>query len=103
METKYSTNIVNPNDPYELNAFYKERIDLLLNSVNGELISILDISYKQNLGKEFRYFFDGKAFIMVYRVFYIDKRAYMFGVATTPEYDKNKSMVNFLDSFNIQS
>lgn len=102
METKYPTNVIKPNDTYGLNTFYKKSIDGSLNSVNGELISINDIYYNDNLGKEYRcYFSEGKA-LMVYRIFYIDNRLYSFGVITTPDNDKNKMMNKFLDSFKIQ-
>jgi hypothetical protein len=102
METKYPTNVINPNDTYGLNIFYKKSIDGSLNSVNGELISIIDIYYNENLGKEFRcYFSEGKA-LMVYRLFYIDNRLYSYGVITTPDNDKNNAMNIFLESFKIQ-
>lgn len=102
METKYPTNVIKSNDTYGLNNFYKKSIDGSLNSVNGELISINDIYYNDNLGKEFRcYFSEGKG-LMVYRIYYINNRLYSFGVMTTPDNDKNKMMNKFLDSFKIQ-
>lgn len=102
METKYPTNVIKPNNTYGLNTFYKKSIDGSLNSVNGELISIIDIYYNENLGKEYRcYFSEGKA-LMVYRIFYIDNRLYSYGVITTPDNDKNKTMNKFLESFKIQ-
>lgn len=102
METKYPTNVIKSNDTYGLNNFYKKSIDGSLNSVNGELISINDIYYNDNLGKEYRcYFSEGKA-LMVYRIYYINNRLYSFGVMTTPDNDKNKMMNKFLDSFKIQ-
>jgi hypothetical protein len=102
METKYPTNVITPNNTYELNIFYKKSIDGSLNSVNGELISIKDIYYNNNLGKEYRFYFsEGKA-IMVYRIFYIDNRLYSFGVITKPDNDKNEMMNKFFDSFKIQ-
>lgn len=102
METTYPENVVKPNDTYELNVFYKNAIDRSLNSVDGELISIQDIYYKQYLGKEFRcYFANGEA-LMVYRIFYIDHSVYTFGVATIPKNDKNKEMKSFFESFKVK-
>lgn len=101
METKYPTNVIMPTDAYGLNAFYKNSIDGSLNSVNGELISIVDIYYNENLGKEYRCYFSEGKFLMVYRIFYIDYRLYSFGVITTPDNDKNKTMIKFLESFKI--
>lgn len=102
METKYPESVCNQNDSYALNSFYKKSIDGSLNSVNGELISITDISYENKPGKEFKcYFSEGKA-IMVYRIFYIDDKLYSFGVITAPEKDNNKKMKSFLNSFNLK-
>jgi hypothetical protein len=101
METKYSSSVVDVDNTYELNTFYKKSIDGSLNSVNGDLISINDIYFKEHLGKEFRCYFSGGEALMVYRVFYINDRLYSVGVITTPDNDKNKKMTNFLDSFKI--
>ena len=101
-ETKYPISVLSANNTYELNSFYKKSIDRSLNSVNGELISIHDIYYEKNLGKEYRSYFSGGTALMIYRLFYIDERLYSFGVITTPDNDNNKNMINFLDSFKIQ-
>lgn len=101
-QTKYPTTVVNQGNNYELNNYYKKSIDGSLKSVNGELISIKDISYDGKLGKEFRCYYAKGANLMVYRLFYIDDYLYSFGVITTPDKDNNKAMVKFLDSFQIK-
>jgi hypothetical protein len=101
METKYPSGVVDMGDTGALNSFYKKAIDGSLNSVNGELISINDVYYKDKLGKEYRcYFSEGKA-LMVYRYFLIDDNFYSLGVITLPEKDNNKGMTKFFDSFGI--
>lgn len=101
LETKYPTKIIDQNDTYSLNTFYKNSIDGSLNSVSGQLISINDIYHNGKLGKEFRcYFSEGKA-LMVYRLFYINESFYTFGVITLPNKDKNKAMNKFFESFKI--
>jgi hypothetical protein len=102
METKYPSGVVDPGDTDALNGLYEKAIDGSINSVNGELISIDDIYYKDNLGKEYRcYFSEGNA-LMVYRYFFIDDSFYSFGVITLPERDKNEGMTAFFDSFGIK-
>ena len=54
METKYPSGIVDTGDPVALNSLYKKAIDGSLNSVNGDLISINDVYYKDHPGKEYR-------------------------------------------------
>ena len=101
METKYPSGVVDTGDTGALNSFYKKAIDGSLNSVNGELISINDVYYKDKLGKEYRcYFSEGKT-LMVYRYFLIDDNFYSFGVITLPDKDNNKGMTKFFDSFGI--
>lgn len=102
METEYSMNVVDTNNPYELNIFYKKSIDGALNSANGELISIQDIYYKGNPGKEYRFYYSEGMNLIVCRSFYINNRLYFIGVITTPNNDKNKKMTDFLDSFKIK-
>ena len=101
METKYPSGVVDTGDTGALNSFYKKAIDGSLNSVNGELISINDVYYKDKPGKEYRcYFSEGKT-LMVYRYFLINDNFYSFGVITLPEKDNNKGMTKFFDSFGI--
>jgi len=102
METKYPESVCDQNDSYALNAFYKKSIDGSLNSVNGELISITDISYGNKPGKEFKCYYSQGKTIMVYRIFYIDDKLYSFGVITKTENDNNKKMKNFLNSFKLK-
>jgi len=100
-ETKYPEKIIDKNDPYALNTLYANSINQSLSSVSGTIISIADIDYNGNPGKEFRcYYLEGKA-IMVYRLFYIDETLYNFGVITLPENEKNKAMNKFFQSFQI--
>jgi hypothetical protein len=101
LETKYQEKIIDKNDTYALNVFYANSINNALNSVGGTIISIHDIYYNENPGKEFRcYYSEGKA-IMVYRLFYIDEILYNLGVMTLPENDKNKAMNKYFQSFKI--
>jgi hypothetical protein len=101
METKYPSGIVDTGDPVALNSLYKKAIDGSLNSVNGDLISINDVYYKDHPGKEYRcYFSEGNA-LMVYRYYFIDDNFYSLGVITLPEKDNNKGMTGFFDSFGI--
>jgi len=102
METRYDNVIIDVKDPVALNGFYKKSIEGSLKAVNGDLISISDIAFKGNPGKEYRsYLSEGKA-MMIYRVFLIDNRMYTFGVITGPDKDKNKGMSRFFDSFKIK-
>ena len=102
METKYPPNVIDQNNTYELNGFYKKSIDASLNATNGELISINDIYYKGNLGKEYKsYLAEGKV-LSVYRCYFIHDSFYIMGVMTSPEKDKNKEMKNFFESFKIR-
>lgn len=101
LETKYPIKVIDQDDTYSLNTFYKNSIDGSLNSVSGQLISINDIYYNGKLGKEFRcYFSEGKA-LMVYRLFYINESFYTYGIITLPNKDKNKAMNKFFGSFKI--
>lgn len=103
METKYPKNIIDINNTYELNGFYKESIDGSLHAVNGELISINDIYYDGHLGKEYScYFSEGKA-LMVYHLFFIDNNLYNFGVITSSSKTQNKGMKKFFKSFKIKN
>ncbi len=102
METKYPSSIVDPNDTYKLNLFYIQNINSSLKSANGELISINDIYYKGKLGKEFRCYISEGIAKMVYRIFYYNERAYIYGVITPSDMDNNKEMKKFFDSFNIE-
>jgi len=100
-ETKYPETIIDKNDTYALNTLYANSINQSLSSVGGTIISITDIDYNGNPGKEFRcYYSQGKA-IMVYRLFYIDETLYNFGVMTLPEKEKNKAMNKFFESFKV--
>ncbi len=102
METKYPKGVVDPGDKDALNSFYEKAIDGSLNSVNGELISISDIYYKDKPGKEYRCSFSEGNALIVYRYFLIDDNFYSLGVITLPEKDKNKGMKKFFDSFGIK-
>jgi hypothetical protein len=101
LQTKYPTRVVNQDNIYELNKFYKKCIDNSLQSVNGELISINDVFYNNILGKEYKCYFSKGEFLMVYRVFYIDEFLYSLGVITYPNKDNNKKMSDFFNSFRI--
>jgi len=101
LQTKYPTKVVNQDEIYELNKFYKKCIDNSLQSVNGELISINDVFYKNRLGKEYKCYFSKGEFLMVYRVFYIDEYLYSLGVITYPNKDNNRRMSDFFNSFRI--
>lgn len=102
METKYPAGAVDQEDTTALNTFYEKAIDGSLNSVNGEFISMEDIYFNNNPGKEFRcYVSDGNA-LMVYRYFLVDNSFYSFGVITLPEKDRNEGMIAFFDSFGIK-
>jgi hypothetical protein len=72
METKYPSGVVDPGDTETLNTFYLKAIDSSLKSVNGELVSMTDIYYKNRLGKEYRCHLSEGNVLMVYRYFYID-------------------------------
>lgn len=102
METKYPSGVVQPGDTAELNIFYNKAIDGSLNSVNGELISVRDVYYRDNPGKEYRCYLSGGQALMVYRYFFIDDNFYSIGVITLPEKDNNKGMTGFFDSFGIK-
>lgn len=101
LQTKYPKKVVNQDDIYELNKFYKKCIDNSLQSVSGELISINDVFYNNRLGKEYKCYFSKGEFLMVYRVFYIDEFLYSLGVITYPNKDSNKKMSDFFNSFRI--
>jgi hypothetical protein len=102
METKYPPGVVDHEDTDALNDFYSKAIEGSLNSVNGELISIEDVYYQDNPGKEYRGNFSGGKALMVYRYYFIDDNFYSLGVITMPENDKNKGMTMFFDSFRIK-
>lgn len=102
METKYPSGLVDQEDTDALNDFYRKAIDGSLNSVNGELISINDVFFKDKPGKEYRCYFSGDQALMVYRYFFIDDNFYSIGVITLPDKDKNKGMIKFFDSFRIK-
>ena len=103
METKYPSGVVEPGDSIALNNFYEKAVDGALNSVNGDLVSIDDVYYRDIPGKEYRcYLSEGEA-LMVYRYFFIDDNFYSIGVITLPEKDKNKGMIKFFDSFGIKN
>lgn len=101
METEYPNKIIDENNPDELSAYYKKSIDGAINSVNGKLVSVNDIYYNGKPGKEFRCSISNGEILMVYRVFYINHRAYSLGVLALPNNDKNKAMMKFFDSFEI--
>lgn len=101
METVYPAGVVDPEDAGALDNFYKKAIDGSLNSVNGELISINDIYYQDNPGKEYRCYLSGGQALMVYRYYFIKDNFYSLGVITIPEKDRNKGMISFFDSFEI--
>ena len=101
LQTKYPTKVVNQDDIYELNKFYKKCIDNSLLSVNGELISINDVLYNNKPGKEYRCYFSKGEFLIVYRFFYIDEFLYSLGVITYPNKDNNRKMSDFFNSFRI--
>lgn len=103
METEYPNKIIDENNPDEVSAYYKKSIDGAINSVNGTLVSVNDIYYNGKPGKEFRCSISEGKILMVYRVFYINHRAYSLGVLTLPNNDKNKAMMKFFDSFEIKN
>lgn len=101
MQTKYTQSVVDQNDKYNLNLYYKKSVDNSLASVSGDLISLTDIYLDNKMGKEFKcYYAQGKA-LMVYRIFYINDVFYSFGVITIPEKDNNQAMNKFLSSFQL--
>ncbi|MGE4434470.1 MAG: hypothetical protein AB7D40_10725 [Bacteroidales bacterium] len=101
-ETMYPRSVVDVSDSYRLNAFYMESIHHSMESVNGDLISVQNVYYKEHLGKEYRcYFSEGKA-ILIHRIFFIDDCMYMFGVATAAENENNEAMMTFLKSFDVR-
>jgi hypothetical protein len=102
MEAKYPSGMFDPGDSGELNTFYKKAIDGSINLVNGELISISDVFYRDKPGKEYRCYFSGGQALMVYRYFFINDNFYSIGVITLPEKDKNNGMIKFFDSFGIK-
>jgi len=102
METRYPSNVVDQNDTYALNSFYKKSIDGALNSINGELISINDIFYKGKLGKEIKCYFSNGQALITYRFFIVDDKLFTLGVITQPDNDKNKAMNKFFESFAIK-
>ncbi len=101
LQTKYPTKVVNQDDIYELNKFYKKSIDSSLQSVNGDLISINDIFYNNKLGKEYKCYYSKGEYLMVYHVFLVDDVLYSQGVITYPSKDNNKAMLDFFKSFKI--
>jgi hypothetical protein len=101
METQYTSAPVDVSDPYALNVFYKARIDNSLASISGDLVSLHDIYYQKNLGKEYRSYCYKGQLMAVYRAYLIGDRMYCFGVLTTPDNLKNKSVQKFLSSFQV--
>lgn len=103
LETKYPSSVINQDDTYQLNSYYKKSIDNSVNTVSGELISITDIFYKGRLGKEYKCYYSNGEALMVYQIFYIDNRVYTFGVITLPNKDSNKAMEKFFKSFKVNN
>lgn len=101
-ETSYPDDFLPDRNHLELNTFYINSVNGSLNAMNGQLITLENVYYKDNLGKEFRCYVMEGAVLLVYRIFLIENKAYSLGVMTTYDKDKNEEMMQFFDSFEVK-
>ncbi len=101
-EINYKKEIIEKNDPTALNNLYKKSIDGTLKSTKGELISINEVQYNYNLGKEFKCYIMDRTVLMTARLFYINNHLYMHYVISNPANDNAKYIKTFLDSFKLK-
>lgn len=100
-ETVYTRDVLAAGDSTALADFYAQTIKASVRAVNGGLISVDDVSYADNPGKEYRAsLYEGKA-LLVYRVFLIGRHLYAFGVITANGNANNPDLLRFLDSFKV--
>lgn len=101
METKMQESFEMPNNNFELNKLYFKSINNSVNSVNGTLVSLNDISYKNINGKEFKVYIGEGEKLMIYRIFFYKNNLYNFGVVTDTQNENNKYVLDFFNSFNL--
>lgn len=101
METKMQESFEMPKNKYELNKLYFKSINNSINAVNGSLISLNDINYKNINGKEFKVLIGEGEKLMIYRIFFHNNNLYNFGVVIDPQNENNKFALDFLNSFNL--
>jgi len=100
-EAKFPKSIVDVNNKYELDNYYKKTIDATANSMNAKVSVINDISYKKYNGKEYKcYLSDGKV-LMIGRLFYINDCLYVMAVMTKPDQENNKQLKKFFKTFKV--
>ena len=100
---QYPDSLVHSDRKEQLKDFFKETIEGLVGSIDGEILSKKDVKIDSYSGKEVKIDFqDGMAIIRI-RVYLVENKVYMLQVITKKENDSNESISKFLNSFSLIS
>lgn len=96
---QYPDSIVHSDKKQQIVAFFKETLDGLIGSIEGELLEEKEVNIGQYKGKEVKINFqDGMAVIRI-RVYLVENNVYMLQVVTKTDKDNNESISKFMNSF----
>ena len=100
---QYPDSLVHSDNKEELKGFFKETIEGLVGSIDGEILSRKEVKIDSYDGREVKINFqDGMAIIRI-RVYLVENKVYMLQVITKTENDSNESISKFMNSFSLIS
>lgn len=98
---QYPDTLLHSENREQLKGFFKETIEGLIGSIDGEMLNERDVKIDGYNGKEVKINFqDGMAIIRI-RVYLVKNQVYMLQVVTKSENDSNESIARFMDSFDL--
>ena len=96
---KYPDTLVHSDRKEQLAGFFKETINGLIASIDGELLDEKSVQIGEYQGEEVKVNFqDGMAIIRI-RIYLVENKVYMLQVITKTENDSNDSISRFMNSF----
>jgi hypothetical protein len=96
---QYPDSLVHSDRKEQLAGFFKETIEGLIGSIDGEMLDEKAVQIGEYPGKEVNINFqDGMAIIRI-RVYLVENKVYMLQVITKTENDSNDSISRFMNSF----
>ena len=102
-ETEYPDSLINSDNKDELDAFFKNSIDGILNNFHGKLVSESQTAIQGFPGRQVKLDIQQGKSVMNIRLYLVKNRLYMLEIVTTADKDHNTSIQKFMNSFEIRN
>jgi len=100
-ETEYPDSLINSGNNNELDAFFKNSIDGIVNNFHGKLVNESKTAIQGFPGRQVKLDIQQGKSVMNIRLYLVKNRLYMLEIVTAADKDDNSSIEKFMNSFEL--